>query len=161
MPAGELNLLGERLVLQGSCAFLALLIVNICLYFVWHNIQAVVDLLLLLLGPRPITFPILSSMLHRRGELIQRRSETVTVDSNGTREIPHPCLATTWCKSEELEVIRAEVHAGESMKPLKTRCFVRSRHDEFTRAPPPTFQMWMIAEKIKGSLASFQVPSSN
>ena len=30
----ELNLLGERLVLQGSCAFLALLRVNICLFFV-------------------------------------------------------------------------------------------------------------------------------
>jgi hypothetical protein len=33
-PAVELNLLGERLVLQGSCAFLALLIVSICLHFV-------------------------------------------------------------------------------------------------------------------------------
>ena len=35
-PALELNLLGERLVLQayvqGSCGFLALLMVNICLY---------------------------------------------------------------------------------------------------------------------------------
>ena len=29
-----LNLLGERLVLQGSCAFLAALMVFICLYFV-------------------------------------------------------------------------------------------------------------------------------
>ena len=30
-PAVELNLLGERLVLQGSCALLALLMVNVCL----------------------------------------------------------------------------------------------------------------------------------
>ena len=33
-PRRELNLLGERLVLQGSCAFLALFMVNVCLYSV-------------------------------------------------------------------------------------------------------------------------------
>ena len=33
-PAVELNLLSERLVLQGSCAFLALLMLNICLCFI-------------------------------------------------------------------------------------------------------------------------------
>ena len=32
--AVELNLLGKRSVLQGSCAFLALLMANICLHFV-------------------------------------------------------------------------------------------------------------------------------
>ena len=36
----ELNLLGERLVLQGSCAFLALLMVNICLCFIEHTTYA-------------------------------------------------------------------------------------------------------------------------
>ena len=34
----ELNLLGECLVLQGSCAFLALLMVDVCLYFVWLDL---------------------------------------------------------------------------------------------------------------------------
>ena len=37
-PAVEINLLGARLVLQGSCAFLALMM-NICLYFIQLDVR--------------------------------------------------------------------------------------------------------------------------
>ena len=39
-PSLKLSLLGKWLVLQGCCVFLAMLTVNICLYFVRLNAQS-------------------------------------------------------------------------------------------------------------------------